>query len=80
MRRYPIPVGILVLAFLLVAHPAALPADGRTAIERPSGLTDAQWREDLDFLVKAIIEKHRDPFDRCSRPEFEKAAAALREA
>ena len=80
MKRPSALFGILVLTLSLGSAPRALASAERPAPPRPSGLTDAQWREDLDFLVKAIIEKHRDPFDRCSRPEFEKAAAALREA
>jgi hypothetical protein len=41
-------------------------------------LTAAEWAEDLDFLVKTVIEKHRHPFDKVSREDFEKAAAELR--
>ena len=46
---------------------------------RSSGLTDQQWREDIDFLAKTVAEKHRHPFDILSRADFDKAVAALRE-
>ncbi len=54
------------------------PAPRSSAI-RPSGLTDDEWREDVDFLAKTVAEKHRHPFDTLSRADFDQAVAALRE-
>lgn len=71
---------MVVVAGLLLA--ASAPAPGwpsQTAALRPSGLTDQQWREDVDFLAKTVAEKHRHPFDNLSPADFDKAVASLRD-
>jgi tetratricopeptide (TPR) repeat protein len=69
----------LILALAVAASSAPFPAP-LPEQSRPSGLTDDEWRQDLDFLARTVAEKHRHPFDRLARSDFDKAAAALREA
>jgi len=69
---------ILALLILCQIGAASAPAAQMTPA-RPSGLTDQQWREDIDFLAKTVAEKHRHPFDTLSRADFDKAVAALRD-
>jgi len=74
---------VVFLAFSLIALASAgsAPLPGVPSDQaRPSGLTDQQWLGDLDFLAKTVAEKHRHPFDRLARPDFDKAVAALRES
>jgi hypothetical protein len=42
-------------------------------------LTPAQWREDLQFLARQIIEQHKNAFHRVTREQFKRAIAALDE-
>jgi tetratricopeptide (TPR) repeat protein len=70
----------LIGAALILLQLEALTAwPAQTAPSRASGLTDQQWREDIDFLAKTVAEKHRHPFDLLSRADFDKAVAALRD-
>jgi len=68
---------VLSLLFLAQIGAASVPPAQMTPA-RPSGLTDQEWREDIDFLAKTVAEKHRHPFDTLSRADFDKAVAALR--
>lgn len=63
-------IAALALLALLTTRPSAIDAQ--------HVLTPHEWQEDLDFLVKTVETKHRCPFDRVSREDFEKAAADLR--
>ncbi len=65
-----VPVLLAVLSLLATAAPPAGTQHVLTALE---------WRDDLDVLVKTVETKHRCPFDRVSREDFEKAAAVLRD-
>nr|CAI78567.1 hypothetical protein [uncultured Aminicenantes bacterium] len=75
----PLPPSILaaVLLSIMSAIASSEPAHSPTGQVRPSGLTDRQWREDLAFLAKTVAEKHRHPFDRLARADFDKAVAVL---
>jgi len=73
-----VPV-LMAAAALLLSSSLSASAESLDSPARPSGLSADQWREDLDFLVKTVAEKHRHPFDNISRSDFEKAAASLRE-
>src|SRR5262249_18369445 len=42
--------------------------------------TTLEWRADLDQLVQAIVANHPDPFVRCGRLTFLRAAQALSDA
>jgi len=77
----PRPLAVLfVLGALVLACPKPSPAqDTLPGQARPSGLTVQQWQEDIDFLARTVAEKHRHPFDRVARADFDKAVAALRE-
>jgi tetratricopeptide (TPR) repeat protein len=65
--------------FLRAAAPFALAALCASAVQAQNILTTGQWKEDLDFLVKTVAEKHRHAFDVVTRTDFEKAAAELKE-
>ena len=65
---------LLRAAALILLGALCAPAAGARNI-----LTPGQWKEDLDFLVKTVAEKHRHAFDVVTRADFEKAAAGLRE-
>jgi tetratricopeptide (TPR) repeat protein len=81
MKARPPAIRFAVLLLALIsAASAPLPGVPSGQALRPSGLTDQQWREDLDFLAKTVAEKHRHPFDRLARADLDKAVAALREA
>jgi len=75
----PLAVLIVASAFVLACAPPSAAQAASSAPPRPSGLTVEQWQEDLDFLAKTVAEKHRHPFDRASRADFDQAVAALRE-
>jgi tetratricopeptide (TPR) repeat protein len=73
---------VVALSFIALSLAGPLAAGDRRSQDRatrPSGLTDQQWREDIDFLAKTVAEKHRHPFDTVARADFDKAVAALRE-
>jgi len=78
---HPRPLAVLfALSALVLACAPPSPAQGALSGQaRPSGLTVQQWQEDLDFLARTVAEKHRHPFDRLARADFDKAVAALRE-
>jgi tetratricopeptide (TPR) repeat protein len=63
---------------LAVMGVLALASIGVSAVRAQQILTPKEWEEDLDFLVKTVSTKHRCPFDRISREDFEKAAAGLK--
>jgi len=77
-KRPTLILFVLALLILCQIGAASVPPVQMTPA-RPSGLTDQQWRDDIDFLAKTVAEKHRHPFDILSRADFDKAVAALRD-
>ncbi|MGZ5439510.1 MAG: hypothetical protein ACXWFJ_06640, partial [Candidatus Aminicenantales bacterium] len=61
MTRTRLSTAFLSVLILLVLAPVIL-ASSQAAAVRPSGLTDQQWREDIDTLARTVAEKHRHPF------------------
>jgi hypothetical protein len=79
LTKFPAYFLFILSLFLLAQIGAASFPPAQMTPARPSGLTDQQWREDIDFLAKTVAEKHRHPFDTLSRADFDKAVAALRD-
>ncbi|MGZ5488079.1 MAG: hypothetical protein ACXWF4_06075 [Candidatus Aminicenantales bacterium] len=77
MTRTRLSTAVLSILILFVLAPVIL-ASSQAAAVRPSGLTDQQWREDIDTLARTVAEKHRHPFDTLSRADFDKSVASLR--
>lgn len=77
-RRW-VRVSLITAGLMLALSGSASERASQPSPLRPNGLTDQQWREDIDFLAKTVADKHRHPFDTVSRADFDKAVAALRE-
>jgi tetratricopeptide (TPR) repeat protein len=68
---------LVVFALTLAGPTLASGRPGQASAARASGLTDQQWRADIDALAKNVAEKHRHPFETLARADFDKAVSAL---
>ncbi len=66
-------------SILIVAVGAmALPASAGPNRYPEKKLTSQEWRDDLDFMVRTLVERHPNAFHSVSREKFMAAAARLK--